>query len=86
MAACVNVLPQIRSFYHWKGQLETAEEHQLIIKTTRARFEDLRALLETAHSYELPEVLAIPVIDGSPNYLAWVDAEVGLLSDNDLRA
>ena len=76
MAACVSVLPQIRSYYHWKGKLETADEHQLVIKTTRAKFEDLRVLLETAHSYELPEVLAIPVIDGSPNYLAWVDGEL----------
>lgn len=73
-AACVNVIPQIRSFYKWKGEVEDATEWLLVIKTARSQFEELRAALEGAHSYELPEVLALPVIDGSPNYLAWLDA------------
>ena len=76
MAACVNVIPQIRSFYKWKGVVENAEEWQLEIKTSREKFHELRLLLETAHSYELPEVLALPVVDGSPNYLAWMDGEL----------
>lgn len=76
MAACVNVIPQIRSFYKWKGVVENSEEWQLVIKTSREKFHDLRLLLEAAHSYELPEVLALPVVDGSPNYLAWVDREL----------
>jgi periplasmic divalent cation tolerance protein len=76
LAACVNVMPRIRSFYRWQGRIEDAEEWLLIAKTSRDRFDALRAALEAAHSYELPEVLAIPVVDGSPNYLAWLDAEL----------
>jgi periplasmic divalent cation tolerance protein len=76
LAACVNIMPRIRSFYRWQGKTEDAEEWLLIVKTSRDRFDALRAALEAAHSYELPEVLAIPVVDGSPRYLAWLDAEL----------
>ena len=76
MAACVSVIPQIRSFYRWKGEIENAEEWQLVIKTSRAKFDALRTVFETDHAYDLPELLALPVIDGSPNYLAWLDAEL----------
>ena len=77
LAACVNVLPQVKSFYRWQGAVETAAEVLLIIKSSRAHFAALRAALESAHSYELPEALAIPVVDGSPNYLNWLDANLG---------
>jgi periplasmic divalent cation tolerance protein len=76
LAACVNLLMQIRSFYWWKGKVEEAGEWLLIIKTSREHFERVRVLLETSHSYELPEVLALPVIEGSPNYLDWLDREL----------
>jgi periplasmic divalent cation tolerance protein len=76
LAACVNVITQIRSFYRWKGKLENSEEWLLVIKTTRDLFDRVRTVLEAAHSYELPEVLAVPVIDGSGNYLAWIEAEL----------
>lgn len=75
-AACVNVITQNRSFYRWKGRIEDSSECLLLIKTSRDRFEALRAVLEGAHSYELPEVLALPVVDGSPNYLAWLTGEL----------
>jgi periplasmic divalent cation tolerance protein len=75
MAACVNITSPITSVYRWKGSVERAQEWMLIIKSRRERFEELRLVLEAAHSYELPEVLAIPVVEGSPNYLAWVEAE-----------
>jgi periplasmic divalent cation tolerance protein len=75
-AACVNIVAPVRSVYRWNGQIECAEEWLLIVKTSRASFDRLRTILEAAHSYELPEVLAIPVIAGSPNYLAWLEAEV----------
>jgi periplasmic divalent cation tolerance protein len=75
MAACVNITAPVTSVYRWKGTLEEAKEWMLIIKSRRERFEELRVMLEAAHSYELPEVLAIPVVEGSPNYLAWVEAE-----------
>ncbi len=74
-AACVNVVAPVTSFYRWKGVIEQAEEWLLIIKTSRGCFDALRAELEAAHSYELPEVLALPVVAGSPNYLAWLDSE-----------
>ena len=73
LAACVNVVPGIRSHYWWQGSLETAEECLLLIKSSRERFEQLRGALEQAHSYEIPEVIALPVIDGAPNYLNWID-------------
>jgi periplasmic divalent cation tolerance protein len=76
LAACVNVIPQIRSFYRWKGKVEDSGEWLLVVKTSRELFDALRVRLEAAHSYELPEVLALPVIDGSPNYLAWLDGEL----------
>ena len=75
-AACVNIVAPVRGVYRWKGRIEDAEEWLLIVKTTRSSFDRLRAILEAAHSYELPEVLAIPVIAGSPNYLAWLEGEL----------
>lgn len=76
LAACVNVLPGVRSFYRWKGEIESAAEHLLVIKTTRDVFPSLTAALERLHSYETPEVLALPVVDGAANYLNWIDAEL----------
>jgi periplasmic divalent cation tolerance protein len=78
LAACVNITAPVTSVYRWKGVVEDAKEWLLIIKSRRERFEDLRVVLEAAHSYELPEVLAVPVVEGSPNYLAWVEAETCL--------
>ena len=75
LAACVNVLAGARSFYRWQGAIENAGEWLLIIKTSRARFESLRAELERLHSYEVPEIVALPIVDGAPNYLSWLDAE-----------
>ena len=76
LAACVNVLSPVRSFYRWKGEIEDSAEWLLIIKSTRDKFDALRAALESAHTYEVPEVIAIPVVEGSPNYLAWIDREL----------
>jgi periplasmic divalent cation tolerance protein len=77
LAACVNVVPGIRSFYRWKGNIEEAAEWLLIIKSSRRRFEALRTALEKLHSYEVPEVIALSVVDGSKNYLNWMDGEFG---------
>jgi periplasmic divalent cation tolerance protein len=76
LAACVNVLSPVRSFYRWKGEIEDSAEWLLIIKSTRDKFDALRAALESAHTYEVPEVIAIPIVDGSPNYLAWIEREL----------
>lgn len=77
LAACVNIVAPVRSFYRWKGKVEDAAEWLLIIKTSRSRFDELRAALELVHTYELPETLAIAVVDGSPTYLNWLEGEVG---------
>ncbi len=76
LAACVNVVPGIRSFYRWKGEIESAVEWLLIVKSSRQLLPRLRAALEKLHSYELPETIAIPIVDGSLNYLNWLDSEL----------
>ena len=76
IAACVNLVPRIRSFYRWQGKVEDSTEWMLVVKTSRERFDALRTVIEAAHSYELPEVLALPIVDGSPNYLDWLDREL----------
>jgi periplasmic divalent cation tolerance protein len=76
LAACVNVLSPVRSFYRWKGEIEDSAEWLLIIKSTRDKFDALRAALESAHTYEVPEIIAIPIVEGSPNYLSWIDREL----------
>jgi periplasmic divalent cation tolerance protein len=78
LAACVNVIPAVRSFYRWRGAVESATECLLVIKTSRAMFEPLRLVLEKAHSYEVPEVLALPVLEGAPNYLTWLESNLGV--------
>ena len=77
LAACVSVVPGMRSFYRWKGNIEDTAEWLLVIKSSRERFEALRDRLEKIHSYEVPEVIALSVIDGAENYLNWMDGELG---------
>src|SRR6266566_4015012 len=76
LAACVTVLSPVRSYYRWEGAIQDSAEWLLVIKSSRDLFDRLRLLLESAHSYEVPEVLALPVIAGAPNYLAWIEAEL----------
>ncbi len=76
LAACVNILPPIQSIYRWEGNIETAEEVLLLIKTTRDRFPALRDRIQQLHSYDTPEIIAIPITDGSEKYLAWLGAQV----------
>jgi len=71
-AACVNVLPMVRSIYAWKGAVESADEVLLLIKTTADRFESLRAALVANHPYEVPEVVALTIADGHHPYLDWL--------------
>jgi len=76
LAACVQILPPMRSIYRWRGALEESEERLLMIKTRRGLFEDLSRRVRASHSYEVPELLAVPVVDGAEDYLAWMDAEL----------
>ena len=73
LAACVNVVAGVRSYYHWKGDLESSEECLLVIKSARRLMPELTGALEAAHSYQVPEVLALPVIDGAVKYLNWLE-------------
>jgi periplasmic divalent cation tolerance protein len=76
LAACVTVVPHTRSFYRWKGAVEAADECLLLIKSSRPMFDKLRAELEKAHSYEVPEVLALPVVAGAAPYVEWLGANL----------
>jgi len=76
LAACVSIAPRLRSFYRWNSAVESSEEWLLVIKSSRPLFERLCAALEGAHSYEVPEVLALPVVDGAPAYLDWLQASL----------
>jgi periplasmic divalent cation tolerance protein len=72
LAACVNVLPEMESCYRWKGQVETDQERQLIMKTTAARVPALRARVHALHDYEVPEFIVMPIVGGSDAYLNWI--------------
>ena len=75
VAACVNILAPCRSVYRWKGAVQHDEEHPLLIKTTSERYLALEAAIRAVHPYELPEIIAVPIERGLPEYLAWVGAE-----------
>jgi periplasmic divalent cation tolerance protein len=75
LAACANIVRgPVESFYTWKGKLESAREHLLVIKTVTARLAELEREARRLHSYDVPEFLALPVSAGSSNYLSWLDA------------
>jgi len=73
LAACVGINAPQTSVYLWKGKLETEQECQLTIKTTVGRYQDLEDALRTRHPYELPEIIAVPIQHGLPEYLQWVE-------------
>ncbi len=77
LAACGNVVPGLRSIYRWEGKVEDEPEALLVLKTTRARFDALRARVLELHSDQVPEVLALPVEAGSAAYLEWIGRETG---------
>jgi periplasmic divalent cation tolerance protein len=76
LAACVNVAPAVASIYRWKGAIEESSEWLLIIKTRRDLFDAVRRKIEEMHSYQVPEALALAVVDGAPAYLDWWDSEL----------
>ncbi len=72
LAACVQILPQIESVYRWQGRIERQPEVLLLVKTTRAKFADLEREVRAVHSYETPEIVAVPMTAGSIPYLQWL--------------
>lgn len=75
LAACVNLVP-IQSIYTWQGKLHQEQEWQLLIKTDLSQFPTLEAKIRELHSYEVPEIIAIPIVAGSQLYLNWICAQV----------
>ena len=78
LAACVNVQAPCSSVYRWQGKVETATEVPVIIKTTRERYPALEAAIRAHHPYELPEIIAVPLVAGLPAYLEWVHTETNI--------
>ncbi|MBX6385959.1 MAG: divalent-cation tolerance protein CutA [Microbispora sp.] len=75
LAACAQVVAQISSTYWWEGEVQQAEEWLLLMKTTADRFEELAACVRELHSYEVPEIVAVPIVQGTPDYLEWIRRE-----------
>jgi len=76
LAACVNILTGCRSVYRWQEKLEEAEEVPVLIKTTQERLDAVQAFICARHPYELPEIIAVPITAGLPDYLRWIDQQV----------
>ena len=72
VAACVNLIPLIRSEYWWEGKIEQAEESLLVIKTLYAKLDEVTETVKAHHSYTVPEVIALPIVKGNPDYLQWI--------------
>jgi periplasmic divalent cation tolerance protein len=74
LAACVNILPDVQSVYRWQGKIARDAERLLLIKTETAVFAALKEHILVRHPYETPEIIAVPIIDASPDYLDWISA------------
>ncbi|MGZ8182454.1 MAG: divalent-cation tolerance protein CutA [Methylobacter sp.] len=74
LAACVNILPGLTSIYSWEGQIESVQEHLLLIKSAKTNYQAIEIALFKHHPYEVPEIIAIPVERGLPEYLDWIDS------------
>lgn len=79
LAACVNVLPAITSFYIWAEELQRTPEVLLLIKTTSGAYPMLEARIREKHEYEVPEIIAVPIVSGSADYLHWLNASCGAI-------
>ena len=76
LAACVQILPEIESVYRWQGEVKREKEILILAKTVASRFDELESKVRALHSYETPEILAVPVTGSSAPYLAWLLAEL----------
>jgi periplasmic divalent cation tolerance protein len=76
LAACVQILPEMESVYRWQGQIERQSEILLIVKTTTGKFGELEREVRALHSYETPEIVAVPIVAGSQPYLDWLSESV----------
>jgi periplasmic divalent cation tolerance protein len=76
LAACVNRIRPVHSIYRWQGQVEQSEEELLIIKTKRDLFDRLKQRVQALHSYSVPEIIALPILEGSESYLKWLEEQL----------
>jgi len=76
LAACVNIVPKINSIFWWNDTLDSAQENLLIVKSRASLLNEIVKLVKEVHSYETPEIVALPIIDGNPDYLDWISKEV----------
>jgi periplasmic divalent cation tolerance protein len=76
LAACINIVGPVSSSFLWKGVIEKASEYLLVIKTKQDRFPDLTAAVKSSHSYDVPEIIGMPIVVGEDAYLSWIDSEV----------
>ncbi len=75
-AACVNIVPRVDSLFWWQGKLDSAQESLLIVKTVARLLPEIIETVKKAHSYEVPEIIALPIISGNEDYLNWMDSEI----------
>ena len=75
-AACVNIVPRVNSLFRWQDKLDSAQESLLIVKSRASLLPELIEMVKRAHSYEVPEIIALPIISGNEDYLKWIDSEV----------
>lgn len=73
LAACVQIIPGVKSFYRWQGGVENAVEYLLLIKTVANKYAEIESIITSLHSYEVPEIIAVPVTTGLRDYLTWMD-------------
>jgi len=78
LAACVQITGPIASTFRWQGKVETAEEWMCTVKTTRAQLDAIKTLFREIHPYEVPEVIATPIVGGGEAYLKWLEQQVGM--------
>ncbi len=74
--ACVNIVPRVDSLFWWQGKLDSAQESLLIIKTRASLLPEIIEMVKMTHSYEVPEIIALPIVGGNEDYLEWIDSEV----------
>lgn len=73
LAACVNIIENIKSIFWWQGKVESGKEVLLVIKSTKSKLSAIIKLVKSLHSYKVPEIIALPIIGGEKNYLRWID-------------
>jgi len=77
LAACVQIVGPISSVYWWKGKVEKTNEWLCIVKTRKNLYEAVEASIKANHTYEVPEIIAVPIVEGSKGYISWLDEELG---------